>query len=83
MPCSHIYASQENLIMTIPLKQQNRNKEILIEILRKKSCRLTLIELKQQSKLANLYFFQALDALEKERSIQLKISRGEKIIQLL
>jgi len=69
--------------MTIPFKQQNQNKEILIDILRKNSCRLALIDLKEQSKLANLYFFQALDALEKERSIQFKISQGEKIIQLL
>ena len=83
MPCSYIYTSQENLIMTIPFKQQNQNKEILIDILRKNSCRLALIDLKEQSKLANLYFFQALDALEKERSIQFKISQGEKIIQLL
>ena len=69
--------------MSTSIEQQNQNKKIIIDILHRNNSKLTLIELKQQCKLPNIYFFQALDTLEKEKSIQHEISEGDTLIQLL
>lgn len=49
---------------------QQRNQRIIIETLARNKNSLTLLELKMKSQLANLYFFQALEQLERKNFLE-------------
>jgi hypothetical protein len=50
-------------------KRNHENKKRIIKVLKTNDNQLSLLELKKKSKLANLYFFKALETLEKENII--------------
>lgn len=50
--------------------KDQQNQQIIIKTLSSNNNTITLLELKQTSQLANLYFFKALDQLEDQNRIE-------------
>ena len=44
----------------------SENQDIIVNVLKKNNSSMTLLDLKKQSRLANLYFFQALNILKEK-----------------
>ena len=51
-------------------QQLSENKNIIIAVLQRNNKSMTLLALKKESKLANLYFFQALNVLKEKKIIK-------------
>ncbi|MHA1996441.1 MAG: hypothetical protein ACW97Z_18065 [Candidatus Hodarchaeales archaeon] len=47
----------------------SENQDIIINVLRKNNDSMTLLALKKESRLANLYFFQALNVLKEKMMV--------------
>lgn len=61
----------------------SENQNIIIEVLTRNNESMTLLALKKESKLANLYFFQALNVLKEKNVVLEEKNSGTTEISLL
>ena len=61
----------------------SRNQEIILNVLKRNNRSMFLLELKKETKLANLYFFKALTGLEENKRIQKLIVETSTMISLV
>jgi len=60
----------------------SENQEIIVNVLKKNNNSMTLLDLKKQSKLANLYFFQVLNILKEKMVVYEDKSTNTTLISL-
>jgi len=68
--------------MSITKGYQQKNQKKIVETLNANDKTLTLLELKNKSQLANLYFFQALNQLEQNKIIERKKKDNQTLVTL-
>lgn len=68
--------------MSISEEFSEQNQEVILKVLQKHSRPLQLLELKKESTLANLYFFEGLKTLEQNQLIQKTMIEGKTWISL-
>ena len=60
-----------------------KNQQIILDILEENNRSMLLLDLKKISKLANLFFFKALDTLEKQKVVEKKREGNSVIVTLI
>ncbi|MHA1978535.1 MAG: hypothetical protein ACW98F_14245 [Candidatus Hodarchaeales archaeon] len=60
----------------------SENQNIILEVLKRNNESMTLLALKKESKLANLYFFQALNVLKNENMVSEDRKSGTTVISM-
>lgn len=68
--------------MSISKKFSQQSQEVILRVLQENDQPLQLLELKKKTALANLYFFEGLKALERNRQIQKTMREGKTWISL-
>lgn len=68
--------------MSISGELSKQNQEVILRVLQKYARPLQLLELKKESALANLYFFEGLKTLEQNQLIQKTMIEGKTWISL-
>jgi hypothetical protein len=68
--------------MSISKKFSQQSQEVILRVLQENDQPLELQELKKKTALANLYFFEGLKALERNRQIQKTMREGKTWISL-
>jgi hypothetical protein len=68
--------------MSISEDLTKQNQEVILRVLQKNDRHLQLLELKKKTALANLYFFEGLKTLERNRLIQKTMIEGRTWISL-
>ncbi|MHA1988335.1 MAG: hypothetical protein ACW98D_17005 [Promethearchaeota archaeon] len=61
----------------------SRNQEIILNVLKRNDRSMLLLDLKKETKLANLYFFKALSELEEKKKVQKRVVETSTMISLL
>lgn len=60
-----------------------KNQQIILDILEENDRSMLILDLKKISKLANLFFFKALDTLEKKKTIEKKREGNSVLVSLI
>ena len=60
----------------------SENQDVIIDVLKGHNKSMTLLALKKESKLANLYFFQALNVLQEKKIVKVEKSSSTTIISV-
>jgi hypothetical protein len=68
--------------MSVSNNFSTENQEVILKVLKKHNHPLHLLELKKESALANLYFFEGLKILEQKNMIEKTKIEGKTLISL-